>query len=408
MLANTGTMPSNEQHYQLWKPRSNHRNGSDANNGGKTTSSTDRSDSHPNYLNEEAEFFRVRNSRFCAQELLLECQQIPPHRSLVELINSTLVVGQEVSLAVILLALHREIVTYEDDTTADGITKKKMSMDHQTLLEYIVEKSSIAILLVYTSLFIITYYNQKAFTADLDDVTTTTSTSAVVDCDETTSQHKHNKKRKKKGHRRKKAIVRLSDGILLAVMLRVISGLLRSLTASYSTDTVYALSISGMVVHLLACDYKFANGHEKEDGGSGGGDTPSLTRRHNPRPKFRGGTVSLNAAFFATVLLISRIKSNATSFAFVSAVVALFAFYPTSRHEIARHFPNRLGVSPCFVITASWTVSAWLLLVSSVERCMFVGLQLFLLLLSPCLQWWLQRYKKIITGKWDIAHINVT
>lgn len=372
-------MPSNAQHYQLWTPRNN-------------PNSTDRG-SRPNYLQEEADFFRVRNSRFCTQELI-QCQQIPPHRSLVELINSTLVVGQEVSLTVILLALHREIVTYEEDHT-DG-TK----MSYQTLLEYIVEKSSIAILLVYTSLFIISYYNQRAFTADLlDDVT------SAVDCDET-SQHNH--KKRKKGHRRKKAIVRLSDGILLAVMLRVISGLLRSLTASYSTDTVYALSVSGMAVHLLACDYKFANGHEKEDGGGGGGDTPSLTRTRHPRPKFLGGTVSLNAAFFATVLLISRIKSNATSYAFVSAVVALFAFYPTSRHEIARHFPNRLWVSPCFAITASLTVSAWLLLVSSVERCMFVGLQLFLLLLSPCLQWWLQRYKKIITGKWDIAHINVT
>ncbi len=382
-------MPSNEQHYQLWKPHNN-PNGSNATD---QTSSTHR----PNYPQEEADFFRVRNSRFCAQELI-QCQQIPPHRPLVELINSTLVVGQEVSLAVILLAAHREIVTYEEDSTHG---KKKMS-DQQTLLEYIVDKSSVAILLVYMSLFIITYYNQRAFNADLDDVA-----NADVDFDEI-SQHKH--KKRKKGHRRKKAIVRLSDGILLAVMLRVISGLLRSLTASYSTDTVYALSVSGMAVHLLACDYKFANGCEKEDsGGGGGGDTPSLTltRRH-PRPKFRGGTVSLNAAFFATVLLISRIKSNATSYAFVSAVVALFAFYPTSRHEIARHFPNRLWVSPCFAITASLTVSAWLLLVSSVERCMFVGLQLFLLLLSPCLQWWLQRYKKIITGKWDIAHISVT
>mmetsp|Transcript_26671 Transcript_26671/g.41838 ORF Transcript_26671/g.41838 Transcript_26671/m.41838 type:complete len:391 (-) Transcript_26671:234-1406(-) len=388
ILMNTETMSSNEKHYQLWKPRNN-SNGPNVNG---RTSSTDLR--RPNYyLQEEADFFRVRNSRFCVQQLT-ECQQIPPHRSLVELINSTLVVGQEVSLAVILLAVHREIVTYEENT--DG------KMSDQTVLEYTVEKSSIAMLLVYTSMFIITYYNQRALTADLDDDVTS------ADCDKETSQHNH--KKRKKGHRRKKAIVRLSDGILLAVMLRVISGLLRSLTASYSTDTVYALAVTGMSVHLLACDYKFANGYEKDEySGGGGGDTPSLTRTtHHPRPKFLGGTVSLNAAFFATVLLISRINSNLTSYAFVSSVVTLFAFYPTSRHEIARHFPNRLWVSPCFAITASLTVSAWLLLVSSVERCMFVGLQLFLLLLSPCLQWWLQRYKKIITGKWDIAHINVT
>ena len=135
--------------------------------------------------------------------------------------------------------------------------------------------------------------------------------------------------------------------------------------------------------------------------------TPTLTRTHHPRSEVLGGTISLNAAFFATVLLISRIKSNATSYAFVSSVVTLFAFYPTSRHDIARHFPNRLWFSPCFVITALLSISAWLLLVSSAEKCMFAGLQLFLFVLSPCLQWWLQRYKKIITGNWDIAHINV-
>ena len=373
-------MPNNEQHYQLWKPRNN-PNGSGAN--GRTSTAHD---GRPNYLKEE-DFFRVRNSRVCTQELL-ECQQKPPHRSLVELINSTLVVGQEVSLTVIILAVHREIVTYEEGTG---------KMSDQNALEYIVQKSSIAMLLVYASMFIITYYNQRALSADSED----DGNSADIDKDKESSQRNH--KKSKKGHRRKKAIVRLSDGILLAVVLRVISGLLRSLTASYSTDTVFALAVTGMAVHLLACDYKFANGYEKDDGS----DTASITRTHHPRPKFLGGTVSLNAAFFATVLLISRIKSNATSYAFVSSVVTLFAFYPQSRHEISRHFPNRLWVSPCFVITAALTVSAWLLLVSTAERCVFVGLQLFLLLLSPCLQWWLQRYKKIITGKWDIAHINV-
>jgi len=375
-----GTMPNNGQHYQLWKPRNN-PNGSGANCRTSTAH-----DGRPNYSKEEEDFFRVRNSRVCTQELL-ECQQKPPHRSLVELINSALVVGQEVSLTVILLAVHRQIVTYEE-----GAGK----MSDQNVLEYIVQKSSIAMLLVYASMFIIAYYNQRGLSADTEDVN-----SAYSDKDKETSQH--NQKKSKKGHRRRKAIVRLSDGILLAVILRVISGLLRSLTASYSTDTLYALAVTGVAVHLLACDYKFANGYEKDDGSA----TPSITRTHHPRPKFLGGTVSLNAAFFATVLLISRIKSNATSYAFVSSVVTLFAFYPTSRHEIARHFPNCLWSSPCFVITAALTVSAWLLLVSTAERCVFAGLQLFLLLLSPCLQWWLQRYKKIITGKWDIAHINV-
>jgi len=206
---------------------------------GKATSSGHISHS---YLEEEADFFRVRNSRFCTQELI-DCQQGPPRRSLVELMNSTLVVGQEVSMAVILLAVHREIVTHEE-----SITEKRSS---QNALEHLADKSSVAMALVYASMLVIAFYNQRALAADSEGIN-------HAECKEG-EKAGHKQTKQKKGHRRKKAIVRLSDGILLAVILRVISGLLRSLTASYSTDTVYALTITGMAVHLSACDYKFAN-----------------------------------------------------------------------------------------------------------------------------------------------------
>ena len=173
-------MPNNKQHYQLWTPHSN--------NGprDKNRASADRGSR--NYLKEEADFFRVRNSRLCAQELI-DCQQMPPHRSLVELINSTLVVGQEVSLAVILLAVHREIVTYEEGGIPGNIS--------QNALEHIAE--TIAMALLYASMLIIAYYNQKGLSADSEDVNT-------ADYDgERAVQHKH--KTCKKGHRRKKAMV---------------------------------------------------------------------------------------------------------------------------------------------------------------------------------------------------------
>eukprot|EP00985_Skeletonema_marinoi_P014851 scaffold7555_cov134-Skeletonema_marinoi.AAC.6 len=167
-------MPNNEQHYQLWKPRNNP-------NGSGTNGRAFADRGSLNHPEEEADFFRVRNSKFCTHELIIDCQQVPPHRSLVELINSTLVVGQEVSLAVILLAVHREIVTYEEGMAG------KITTD-QNVLEYIVEKSSIAMVLVYVSMFIITYYNQRALAADSED-----GNSADCKTDKDTSQHKHKK-----------------------------------------------------------------------------------------------------------------------------------------------------------------------------------------------------------------------
>ena len=53
--------------------------------------------------------------------------------------NSALVVGQEVSLTVILLAVHREIVAFEDRNH----TEKKPNQA-QNALEYMAEKSFIA------------------------------------------------------------------------------------------------------------------------------------------------------------------------------------------------------------------------------------------------------------------------
>ena len=112
---------------------------------------------------------------------------------------------------------------------------------------------------------------------------------------------------------------RACDALLLAGMLRLVSSVLKTLTASYSSDTVYALAIAGMIVHLLACDYGYARGQTR---------------------KKAAGIVSLNACLFSTTLLASRLTSNATVYVFVSTSVILFAFYPSARHTIAVTQPH--------------------------------------------------------------------
>ena len=392
----------------LWRPK--HNSSAHEKNGAiaiarSDPTATSNTTNDQNYIqDDELEFHRIRHMRL--DEILIDrnngnhnhndggdnngqsSQSLivtkPPHRPLVELVNQNLVVGQEVALTTILLAVHREIVVYED-------LQEQQKQDHNSQNEqgnsndFMSQKSSLAMLIVYATLFLIVYYNRQSSSIDSQG---------------------------KRQQRRKKAIVRLSDGLFLAVLLRFISGVLRSLTASYSTDTVYALAISGMTIHLLACDYGYANGILFDDGTEEGGGNSSAPTTSNatseethPRPAFLGGTVSLNAAFFSTVLLISRIKSNVTSYAFVSSVVTLFAFYPASRHNIAGSFPNTIWGSPCFLITIALSVASWLLL-SSFERILFASLQLVVFVLSPCLQWFLQRYKQFITGPWDIAHIQ--
>ena len=60
--------------------------------------------------------------------------------------------------------------------------------------------------------------------------------------------------------RKSKVRHRLSDGIFMAIFLRFLAAVLKTLTASYSSDTVHALAISSLFLHLIACDYSYANG----------------------------------------------------------------------------------------------------------------------------------------------------
>lgn len=129
-------------------------------------------------------------------------------------------------------------------------------------------------------------------------------------------------------NRRAKAKQRLADGVLLAILLRLLAGLWRTLTLSYSSDTVQALAIGGMLLHVLTCDYGWANGK---------GEFESL--KYKQRQPFRGGTLSLNAALFTTTLLVSRLDSQASAFILVGLAIVAFGFYPDTRHVISLAYP---------------------------------------------------------------------
>jgi phosphatidylinositol glycan class C protein len=151
---------------------------------------------------------------------------------------------------------------------------------------------------------------------------------------------------------------RVTDFLLMAILLRFLSAVLKTLTASYSSDTVYALAIASLFLHLLACDYAYAGGwgasndHDEdvdEDVDSQPSGMPLSTRMK--RPLFKGGTMSLTSAFFATTLLASRLQSNAGVYIFVCCAVVLFALYPAARHLVARKTISmggfhRFGTSP--------------------------------------------------------------
>jgi len=145
---------------------------------------------------------------------------------------------------------------------------------------------------------------------------------------------------------------RFTDFLLMAILLRFLSAVLKTLTASYSSDTVYALSTVSLFLHLLTCDYDYANGlddDDDDDDNSNNDDDDctdcsttisrsiggSYRNKNLERPTFKGGMMSLTSAFFATTLLASRLESNVAVYIFVCSSVILFALYPAARHLVA-------------------------------------------------------------------------
>ena len=118
------------------------------------------------------------------------------------------------------------------------------------------------------------------------------------------------------------------DAILLPAMLSLLAAGLSTLTDSYSADTVLALALGGLLVHLLCCDYSYANGRIVS--------AHSTPRNGHGRRPFLGGTFSLNAALFSTTLLASRLSSNSAVYVFTSTSVIVFVFFPAARHSLSK------------------------------------------------------------------------
>jgi hypothetical protein len=243
----------------------------------------------------------------------------PAPRSLLTLCSNALVVGQEFSLACFLLARHRVALEEEERghhqlSTGGGgggnVNLAILALQQQQQQQQRVDQSTLAMLL---ALSVAVIYSARS------------------------NNINHTQ------HRTQKVQQRMTDACLLAVLLRLVASVLRTLTASYSSDTVQALAIAGMVVHVLACDYSYANGKGTNEPGISEAVKPSgvpqqqqqQQQRQQRRPIFQGGTISLNAALFSTTLIVSRLSSNRTAYFFVTLAIVVFCFYPAARHAIA-------------------------------------------------------------------------
>lgn len=285
------------------------------------------------------------------------CSKPSSYQSLSSLCSSSLVVGQEFALTCLFLARHRAtILIWQDYSPQQSTHALQQNMDRSQ----IVTMMALIVIAIYTN----------------------SSASAPP-----------------QQSRKAKVKQRSSDAILLAILLRMSAAVLRSLTASFSADTVEILTWAGMIVHWVSCDYNYANGGSEHSFYASKSNYP-LVALSSQRPTFQGGTISLNAVFFSTTLLASRLSSNATVYLFVSSAIIIFAFYPAARHSISHH-PYRACIH--LGVTGMLYLSTCFLLRDIKECLLFASGLLTICCIAPLWRWWLQRYKRTISGPWDVV-----
>lgn len=193
------------------------------------------------------------------------------------------------------------------------------------------------------------------------------------------------------GKGRKGAV--LGWSLLFTMGLRVLSPVLRTLTSSYADDSVQALALSLLGAHLLFHDYR----------------APELTTEEHMQqqdvPEPHHGTLALNAAVFAAVLLASRLPSNEAVFCLTLLAAELFAFFPLARHRLRRRSPTTAHLALTVLLVVACTA-----LLHGAGQAALAALYLSTVafLVGACPLWLqlIHAHKFTIQGPWDVASLE--
>lgn len=177
----------------------------------------------------------------------------------------------------------------------------------------------------------------------------------------------------------------LRSTIILIIIILLLSPVLKTLTLSTSSDSIYALTTILISINILLADY------------------PHQITNPNVDVSFVSA-LSLNAAIFASVLLGSRLDSNAGIFSLTIFALQWFALFPIMRRDMIRKHPGSnlrpivLNVSLGFIAASviapiSGLALALYTLIVPIGTC----------LVLPAIYSFVQRYKKDLRGPWDCA-----
>ncbi|KAL9645564.1 hypothetical protein ABK040_000627 [Willaertia magna] len=178
-----------------------------------------------------------------------------------------------------------------------------------------------------------------------------------------------------------------ASSLIVTLILLGASPILRTLTLTYSTDTIIAMVVLLFIIHLLTHDYHYVNGHHD---------------RYNCY-------LSLNCVILISALLASRLPSSLESFLVLSFAIELFLLFPFLRHHLRKfnYFITYLLIFILmFIITC---VGIFIFIQSFFLFTTFILINIILVFVMPLIFTYSQKhYKKEVLGPWDEAYIPQT
>lgn len=170
----------------------------------------------------------------------------------------------------------------------------------------------------------------------------------------------------------------LKSSLVFVAFTYAFSPVLKTLTESISTDTIYAMSVLMLIGHLVFFDY--------------GANAAVVSN-----------TLSINMAIFASVCLASRLPRSLHAFTMVTFAIQIFALWPSLQRKLRAYTPRTYT---CVTFLFAVFSVAGLLSISGVGALLFYLLLTFVAFLCPYCLIRLQLFKDNIHGPWDEAEIK--
>jgi hypothetical protein len=195
----------------------------------------------------------------------------------------------------------------------------------------------------------------------------------------------------------------LRPAFLVFGTIYILSPLLRTLTRSWSEDTIIAIAVTMLIVHLAFHDYDFISRTKTtlEQWYQNRGDVERVKRVWQRVDNSQ----ALNAIIFSAIVLASRLNSFESVFGFIFFSITAFAFLPFVLKCINLLFPSFYLYVVC-PSTVGLTAVMLQVFVGALPMGIFISVLAVIIFVCPYILVKAMPLKKAFKGPWDIALVK--